>query len=94
MDADADSVKTVCQALESDGTLKSMKTQLLSKVYEILLRESEENHDDSNINKPNTEPICSGGERLLFSCVRDMLQACNLTCTMSVFDNEIKNVCA
>jgi len=95
MDIDAECVDTVCTALENDGIMQAMKTQLLGKVYEILLQDSnnESKHDTSSFDGGNTKrKLKSEHERVMIACVRDVLQTFDLSCTLSVFDNEVKNV--
>jgi hypothetical protein len=97
MDIDAECVDTVCMALENDGIMQEMKSQLLGKVYEILLRDA--NGESKGVSSPMDKsagsvkrPLKSEHERVLMACVRDVLQSFDMSCTLSVFDNEIKNV--
>jgi hypothetical protein len=97
MDIDTECVDTVCMALENDGILQEMKSQLLGKVYEILLRDA--NGESKGVSSPMDKsagsakrPLKSEHERVLMACVRDVLQSFDMPCTLSVFDNEIKNV--
>ncbi len=88
---DSEAVDTVRKALESDGVLQSIKTQLLGKVYDILLNsaavEAKETSRDGGKPKLTTQH-----QRLMVACVRDMLHTFDLNCTLSVFDNEIRDV--
>ena len=84
--ADVESVNAVQKALENQGVIARMKSEMLSEVYKILLNGSRYDHY-------NTQQISKSHEnKLVISCVRDVLENFGLKCTLSVFDAETKKV--